>query len=313
MDSFLSCDWGTSTFRLRLVDAGSMKISGEIILDEGIAEIYQRWQAIGKPETERISFYRKFLNGSIDKLSGNIDKNIPVILSGMVSSSMGIAELPYQEFPFTWDSSQFPVKKIETDTDFTHPLYIVSGFKTDDDVMRGEETQLLGCDVDDDGERIFIFPGTHSKHVFVKNKTGLDFKTYLTGEIFNLLAEKSILHNGIVKGIDEKSFTEGFKAGFNGNILHQVFTVRTRHLLKQKNPVSNYQYLSGVLIGAELSELKENNCPVYLVCSEHLKQSYLLGLELMELKREIIYLDGDVMLTKGHYKIAGHYLKYKTI
>ncbi len=83
---------------------------------------------------------------------------------------------------------------------FRIPYILVSGFQTDTDIMRGEETKLLGFDIPDDEERIFIFPGTHSKHVFVKNKTGIDFKTYMTGELFNLMSEKSILRSCGSKG-----------------------------------------------------------------------------------------------------------------
>src|SRR5947199_855368 len=124
---------------------------------------------------------------------------MPVILSGMASSAIGMEELPYREFPFIWDLMQFPVKKIPVDENFSYPLYVISGFKTEKDVMRGEESLLLGCDISDDDERIFIFPGTHSKHVFIKNKTGTDFKTYMTGEFFQLLAEKSILRHAVAK------------------------------------------------------------------------------------------------------------------
>jgi 2-dehydro-3-deoxygalactonokinase len=308
MSTFLCCDWGTSTFRLRLVDTDKKEISGEIISDEGIAETYQQWLATGRPETERIHFYKNILSGSISKLPGTVDKNTPVILSGMVSSSIGLLELTYQKFPFTWDVSQFTIKKIEGDEKYPHPLFIVSGFKTDDDVMRGEETLLLGCEVGDESEKIYIFPGSHSKHVFVKNKTGVEFKTYMTGEIFNLLAEKSILHNSVIKGIDEKSFAEGFKEGINNNLLHKVFMVRTRQLLRQVNPVSNYQFLSGLLIGTELKDLKGKDCPVYLVCGEHLKQVYMTGLELLGINNEICYLNADNMLINGHCKIADHFL-----
>jgi 2-dehydro-3-deoxygalactonokinase len=290
------------------VDAGNRVTGAEVYSEEGIAETYMQWQAAGKPETERIPFYTNLLAASISRLPVHIDKNIPILISGMVSSSIGLAELPYQDFPFTWNSSKFVVKKIEGLENFPHPLFIISGFKTENDVMRGEETLLLGCEVEDDGEKIFIFPGTHSKHVFVKNKKSFDFKTYMTGEIFNLLAEKSILRNAVKKGMDEESFAEGFKAGMEQNILHHIFLVRTRQLLKHANPVSNYQYLSGLLIGTELRDLRGNNFPVYLVCSENLKQTYLSGLALIGFNRKIYWLDADVMLIKGQCKIADHFL-----
>jgi 2-dehydro-3-deoxygalactonokinase len=305
---FLSCDWGNSTFRLRLVDAGKKEASGELLSDGGMAETYQLWQAAARPETERINFYRSILVRSVNNLPGTFDKNTPILISGMVSSSIGLTELPYQKFPFTWDISQFIVGKIEEDEQFTNPLYLVSGFKTDDDVMRGEETLLLGCDPGNEGEKIFVFPGTHSKHVFVRDNRGIDFKTYMTGEIFNLLAEKSILRNAVSKGIDEKSFAEGLIAGKHVNLLHSAFSIRTRQLLQQVDSVSNYQYLSGLVIGAELKDLKNKDCPVYLVCSEHFKKAYMIGLDLMGFKKGVYYLDADDMLIKGHCKIADHYL-----
>jgi 2-dehydro-3-deoxygalactonokinase len=232
---------------------------------------------------------------------------MPVIISGMASSSIGLTELSYQEFPFSWDLAQFPVKKINENEKFSHPLYLVSGFKTNQDVMRGEESLLLGYDIGDNDEKIFIFPGTHSKHAFVKNKSGVHFNTYMTGEIFNLLAEKSILRHAVEKGIDEKSFSDGFEAGLGGNLLHHAFMVRTRQLLQHANPVSGYQFLSGLLIGAELGQLKGTNCPVYIVCSESLKLAYLTGLKLMKESREIFYLNADDMLLRAHCKIADHF------
>ncbi len=175
MKSFLSCDWGNSSFRLRLFDGPGNRVATEMHSGEGIAETYRQWVEADKPESERIQFYRKKLGLSISKLPGGIDKNFPIILSGMASSSIGLKELPYQKFPFTWDPSRFIVQRIEADRNFSHALYIISGFQTDNDIMRGEETILLGCDVADAGEKIFIFPGTHSKHVFVEKQDGPEF------------------------------------------------------------------------------------------------------------------------------------------
>lgn len=308
MRTFLSCDWGTSTLRLRLIDAVKKEIISEHRSEQGISEIYRQWKASGKPESERIHFYQSILNGFISKLGVDVDTDTPVIISGMASSSIGLTELPYSKFPFTWDPSEFLIEEINGDNNFSHTLFIVSGFKTESDTMRGEETLLLGCDITGDKEKIYIFPGTHSKHVIVKNRKGTDFKTYMTGEIFNLLAEKSILQNAVMKGNDEKSFKEGFKEGIDNNILHSAFMVRTRHLLLNTDLVSNYQFLSGLMIAAELRDLVCKNYPVYLVCGEHLKHAYMAGLQLLNEKREINYLNAEQMLVRGHCKIADNYL-----
>lgn len=305
MNKFLSCDWGTSSFRLRLVDARTRKVSGEVISDQGIAETYSQWAnaASGK---DRIDFYRSILADSIRRLPLLSDANMPVILSGMASSSIGLKELPYCTFPFHWDTSKWVVEKIAGDKKFSHPLFLVSGFQTQTDIMRGEETILLGCEIEDDEDRIFIFPGTHSKHVFVKNKTGIDFKTYMTGELFTLLSEKSILHHAVQKGVDEKAFADGMKAAMDGNILHELFGIRARQILRKADPVSNYQWLSGLLIGTELKDLRNTRASLNLVCSENVKKAYWDGLKVFGLKS--VYLNADEMLINGHCRIAADYL-----
>jgi 2-dehydro-3-deoxygalactonokinase len=305
MNKFLSCDWGTSSFRLRLVEAGNGKVYSEMVSEIGISETWQQWISTKRPESERIHFYKSKLDVAIGQMPVLIDQDVPVILSGMASSSIGMTELPYQRFPFQWNPEQLLVQKMDADEACKHTIYLVSGFRTDDDVMRGEETMLLGLDPDD--EMLIIFPGTHSKHVQVKQKAAIDIKTYMTGELFSLLAEKSILRGAVVVGTDEKSFADGFSEGLEDNLLHKIFKVRTRQLLQQTDPVSNFQWLSGLLIGAECKDLPGKNCPVYLVSSEHLKRSYLQALRLLDNKREIIYLPGDELLVKGHCKIAAHY------
>src|SRR5438445_12367927 len=107
MGRFISCDWGGSTFRLRLVDASKKEIYGEVLSYEGIVETHAQWMATNQPEPERIGFYKRKLAGAISQLRGNMEKNIPLIVSGMASSSIGLLELPYQKFPFTWDCSGF--------------------------------------------------------------------------------------------------------------------------------------------------------------------------------------------------------------
>ena len=307
MSKFLSCDWGTSSLRLRLVDAGTREICAEYRSDTGIAETWRAWLEYAKPQAERIHFYQSRLAEAIAQLPVATDAALPVLLSGMASSSIGLAELPYQPFPFRWDMKQLLVNRITGGEKFTHPLYLVSGFKTDEDVMRGEETMLLGMDVPDDDEQIIIFPGTHSKHVFVKKKTGIDFRSYMTGELFNWLAGQSILKSAVAKGEDKKSFAEGFMAAEDGNLLHELFTIRSRHLLQQTDPVGNYQWLSGLLIGTELKDLETMDCPVTVVCSEHLKDAYMLGLELQNKDRKTGYWPDELMLIKGHCKMAVHY------
>lgn len=304
MEKLISCDWGTSNFRLRLVNTETQEVLQEVLQGTGIASTFQQWKSQQQEEGERILFYKKVLADCLRQFEPDFDKNIPVIISGMASSSIGMMEIPYQDFPFTWDVQQFPVTKIAANHYLSHPVFLVSGFKTNDDVMRGEETILFGCEVDENANTVFIFPGTHSKHVFVKNKTAVNFKTYMTGEIFSLLVNQSVLKNSVTPGNDEPAFEQGILLGRDGDMLHDLFTVRTRQLLQHKDAVSNYQYLSGILIGKELASLKECNSQICIVTASTLKELYMKGAEILKLSEDISWANSDQALINAHCKIA---------
>lgn len=306
MEKLISCDWGTSNFRLRLVNTETQEILQEVLQGTGTANTFQQWKSQQQEESERILFYKKVLADCLQQFVADFDKNIPVIISGMASSSIGMMEIPYQNFPFTWNVEQFPVKKIEASHDLSHPVFLVSGFRTNDDVMRGEETILFGCEVDEEANTIFIFPGTHSKHVFVKNKIAFNFKTYMTGEIFSLLVNQSVLKNSVSGGKDELAFEHGVLLALDGDILHDLFTVRTRQLLQHKDAVSNYQFLSGILIGTELASLKGCNYQICIVTANTLKDRYVKAAELLKLSENISWANSDQALINAHCKIARH-------
>src|SRR5258708_30558283 len=119
----------------------------------------------------------------------------------MASSNIGMNELRYKEIPFNVNEPGLVIKKMEAADEFKHSIVLISGVKTIDDAMRGEEKQLAGCvDENAEGEQLFIFPGTHSKHVRVKDQFITGIKTYMTGEFFELLSKKSILSSSVERG-----------------------------------------------------------------------------------------------------------------
>src|SRR5690606_28554761 len=104
---------------------------------------------------------------------------------------------------------------------FDHDVLLLSGLCSVNDVMRGEEVQLLGLQrYNDNTDALFILPGTHSKHIRVKENNIISFKTYITGELFQILSTHSLLKNSIVKSstIDKEAFRKGLALS-GGNIL----------------------------------------------------------------------------------------------
>ena len=264
MELFLSCDWGTTAFRLRLVRAEDLSVLAEVTQGSGIAETYSRWIDQGSPQ--RQLFYASILKERIAELgqqSGLSLTGIPVILSGMASSSIGMKELPYQKLPFGLDGTGLLVEKLAADNDM-NPLFVISGVQSETDVMRGEETKILGCSsmlANDDQEQLIILPGTHSKHVIVKQQQVIAFKTYMTGEFFKLLSTHSILSASVAEETDfdepanQSRFCAGIRAAQESGLLHAAFRVRTNQLLESVPGTENFYYLSGLLIGSELKDI----------------------------------------------------------
>src|SRR5215213_427781 len=105
---FLSCDWGTTAFRLRLVEVEGFRIIAESESKQGVRSVNDECVTSAKSEDARLSAYKAILTDHISKLeeqTGSELKDLPVIISGMASSNIGILELPYKDMPFALDGS----------------------------------------------------------------------------------------------------------------------------------------------------------------------------------------------------------------
>jgi 2-dehydro-3-deoxygalactonokinase len=326
MDLFISCDWGTSNFRLRVLDREGLQILEEFRADLGIAAVFQQWQQTGKgadEEGSRVSFYQEILLPQIQQLStrpGLPSEGLPLIISGMASSSLGMMELPYKELPLDIRGHDLHRMVLPATDRFPHEIVLVSGVRTADDVMRGEETQLIGClsgrqvasTAPREEEGFFIFPGTHSKHVWVKGDQVTGFTTYMTGEFFYLLSQKSILSGAVTTPSKEadhwKSFERGVEDVQAGGLLHSSFLVRTNHLFGRWSGEENYAYLSGLLIGEELKGAARARLPVTLVGSGLQAAYYKSALNVLNITIKDI-LNADEALIQGHFTLYDLYRK----
>ncbi len=312
MDTFISCDWGTSAFRLRLVDAKTKTVLAEIKTNKGIAATFAAWKESG--ENDRVCFYSKIIVEGIKELEqrcNSVLDNITIVLSGMVSSSIGMIDLPYKELPFHTDGSDISTHIIFPSEEYKNKMIVISGAKTKDDVMRGEETKLIGCEITDEkDEQLFIMPGTHCKHIVVKAGTANHFKTYMTGEMFSLLSTKSILSASVEETKEEQSkenaayFAKGVIEGASGNLLNSIFHVRTNRLFDYYTAKENYNYLSGLLMGNELKELVQKHyAHITLVATQPLASYYLQALKVLGLDANLHNADADKTLIAGQCKV----------
>lgn len=310
----MGCDWGTSSFRLGLYSLVSGKFIDEIQSPDGISGIHRNWES-GNYEPKGITKNRLFLEKlliQINHLSKktSVDlENTPVLISGMASSSIGIEDVPYAVLPFRLDGSQVRSRNFGVQENFPHSIMLISGVQSDHDVMRGEETQLIGIWsllMDSDSqpkEAIIIFPGTHSKHVYIKDGYLVNFKTYMTGEMYQVTGNHSILKDSVKMYHEHEpsaSHIQAFKTGVRNSrdsgILNSLFTVRTNQLFNLLNKTQNAFYLSGLLIGSELNDLlKQPASPLFLCSAKNLFGLYKLALEELGLSNRTTFVAADVV------------------
>lgn len=242
MTAFIAIDWGTSSLR-----AWRMDRAGEIL--------ERRRDGLGILKVQSGNFAAAF-----EKVVGDWVRSAPhapVLMAGMIGSRQGWVEAPYAYCPSRADE----IGKHLAAVPGHDRVRIVPGLARRDageapDVMRGEETQIFGLDLDD---ALAILPGTHSKWTLVRSGAIDWFATFMTGEVYDVLKHHSILgrmmeaapQDGVPGG-----FTEGLNESLSGKTgtLQSLFSTRTRGLFNELPPKDAPGYLSGLLIGSEIRE-----------------------------------------------------------
>jgi 2-dehydro-3-deoxygalactonokinase len=317
----LSCDWGTTSFRLSLVNTQTHKVICTVRNTRGTLITFKDWEINGRQQgISREDFYLGQLKKQIVSLwqeSPFSPENVPVVISGMACSSLGIRELPYAQLPFSIDGSEVISKQIACPKDIVKGVLLVSGVSHQTDVMRGEETQIIGLsslyEINPLETVICIFPGTHSKHITVKNGKIIDFHTYMTGELFAVMQQHSILKESISKAEysdtltkpDQHAFYLGLEQSAETNLLRSLFSVRINQLFSRLDGKANFFYLSGLLIGTELRSIPQD-VRIMLCSSRQMGDLYKLALQQLALSPRAVVIPGDKVDTlaiEGHIKI----------
>jgi 2-dehydro-3-deoxygalactonokinase len=187
-----------------------------------------------------------------------LGEDVPMLACGMIGSRQGWVEAPYRECPAdvaTIASATTPVPGVR--------LSIVPGLVCRDasgvpDVMRGEETQVFGVlesAAAHGTRRLVVLPGTHSKWALVGDAGIEAFATFLTGELYAVLREHSILGRLAASGDDVAALERGVRRslGDDASLAHDLFSTRTLALTGELAPQAVGDYLSGLLLGAELA------------------------------------------------------------
>lgn len=245
-------DWGTTNFRAWLVD-GDGNVLERSEAPAGIMQV----PAGGFPQA---------LDAHVGKWR-EANPGIQVLMSGMVGSKQGWADAPYAPCPAGIDDLARAVMAVSGE----HNVFIVPGICHEapdgrHDVMRGEEVQIFGSLArGENGRQVFCLPGTHSKWAAVEDGRIVWFATAMTGEVWAVMSEHSILGR-LMEGSgleDMDAFDRGFQlSGKPGGLLNHLFSVRAEGLFGAVPGGGLGAYLSGILIGHEIRAMLQIARPV---------------------------------------------------
>ena len=189
-----------------------------------------------------------------------VPDGIPVLICGMAGARQGWREAPYLKTPTRLDALHEGAIRIDASGDIRILPGIAQAQADRPDVMRGEETQLLGV-TEPDFAGLVCIPGTHSKWIRIEQGHVVEFSTYMTGELFSVISQHSILAHAVEKdspsAADSGPVREGLAAALAApsGLSASLFRLRAAQLLAFEQRADGAARLSGLLIGTEIADV----------------------------------------------------------
>lgn len=248
---FVVVDWGTSSFRGWLISADG-RVMAESRGGEGMLHCLD-------------SGFAPVLGDHLARLGAETE--VPVLICGMAGARQGWAEAPYLKTPTRLDSLHEGAIRVDAPGDIRILPGIAQALPERPDVMRGEETQLLG--VTEPGfTGLVCIPGTHSKWIRIEAGRIVEFSTYMTGELFSVISRHSILAHAMdgdgSQAADGRPFREGLSTALAKPtaLTASLFRLRAAQLLGFEQRTDGAARLSGLLIGAEIADAVQRHGPL---------------------------------------------------
>ncbi|MGJ4995283.1 2-dehydro-3-deoxygalactonokinase [Bradyrhizobium sp. HKCCYLS3077] len=243
--AFVAVDWGTSSFRAWLMAADGTELA-ETRGSEGMLHC-------------ATSGFAPVLHHHLHKLGAPGD--LPVLICGMAGARQGWVEAPYLHTPTRLDALHDGAVSVNTDGDVRILPGLAQARADRPDVMRGEETQLLGV-TEPAFSGLVCIPGTHSKWIRIEAGAVVEFATYMTGELFAVISQHSILMHAVEPGGSQAEDGAPFRAGLATALAAPtaltgaLFRLRAAQLLGFEQRPDGAARLSGLLIGHEIADAR---------------------------------------------------------
>jgi 2-dehydro-3-deoxygalactonokinase len=284
---WIAVDWGTSTLRVWLMGARGAVLA-ELTSDAGMGSL------------EPSAFEGALLALVGDHLPEG--QRTPVICCGMVGARQGWVEAPYATASCPPPGPAKAATPRVTDPRLSVRILPGVSQASPADVMRGEETQIAGLlATHPQFDGVICLPGTHTKWVRISAGEIVSFQTYMTGELFALLAGHSVLRHTIAQGWDDAAFAAALDDTLARpqTIAAALFNLRAENLLNAMPPATARARASGLLIGLELAGARPYwlGQRVALVGADALVDRYATALGAQGVSPE--RFSGDAMVLAG--------------
>lgn len=214
-----------------------------------------------------------------------------LLMSGMVGSRLGWEEAPYVEVPASFE--QIASRVMRLNVGFADVRIVPGLIGTDEsgvpELIRGEETEILGTDGILSDMSYLCLPGTHTKWVRVKDGIIFAFSTSMTGDLYRAVRENTVIGT-VIQGdeTDQEAFLQGVgRSQQRGDLLHHLFGVRTLVLTEKIRHCSALSYLSGILIGHDVKSMVRRGEAVHLVGESELCALYATALRSFDVRSTI--------------------------
>lgn len=240
--------------RIAAVDWGTSSLRAALMTSEG--GMLDRIQSSSGAGSLRPDEFEGVLHALLEPWMRESGDRLAVYVCGMAGARRGWREVPYVNCPAREVDLADGVSVVRGSKIVANLIPGVMRSRTGalPDVMRGEETQLLGMGIS--GQGAVILPGTHSKWAVVEKGEIVDFQTFMTGDLYAALSEHTILKQFV--RVDHEYVESAFARGVElaresaGDMTRILFSVRASVLLGQLAPEGSGSFLSGLLIGCEL-------------------------------------------------------------
>jgi len=285
--TYLAVDWGTTNRRVFLIDNGAVVRSERD--DRGVTAVKP-----GEFPQEAAGIRQRF-------------GDLPMLMAGMVGSTIGWQVAPYVSAPGGVEQIAANLLWIDERSAIVPGISTVEDGRAD--VMRGEEVQLLGAVAAGftPPDALLCHPGTHCKWVTMQGGQVARFTTAMTGELFALLRQHSVLAPQLAAEVTPNAaFLEGVEEGRRRDLVASLFGIRAARMLGLRDDAASASFASGLVIGSDVA-VRASLAPsdtIYILADPLLARLYGAAIQAHGHRAKVI--DGQAAFIAGITEIGKH-------